>query len=163
MKTIKRCSCCKIEKPLVDFCSNRSRPDGLSCTCRVCAARYRKIWRANNTEKDDTRGREYHKEHKPSFVTKKNRANHHLKRTFGITLEDFDRMVKDQDGVCAICGKPETASTGNGSVRRLAVDHDHKTGKIRSLLCGVCNQNLGVYENGKEQFEEYLRRHSDGK
>lgn len=159
MKTTKRCSCCKTEKPLIDFCSNRSRPDGLNCNCRVCAARYRKVWREEHggRKKDDERQKEYVKTHKPSFMAKRTKADYHLRQTFGITLEDYDQMLDEQNGVCAICGKPETSTSRYGNVKRLSVDHDHKTGKIRSLLCDICNKNLGVYENGKEQFEDYLR------
>ena len=60
---------------------------------------------------------------------------------YGITLEDYNKMLSEQGGVCAICGKKEK---GN---KRLAVDHDHDTGKIRGLLCGNCNIGLGSYND----------------
>lgn len=62
---------------------------------------------------------------------------HHLKRAYGLTLEQYDQMFEVQGGVCAICNGPET----NG--KRLSVDHDHKTGRIRGLLCHKCNGLLG--------------------
>lgn len=55
-------------------------------------------------------------------------------------------MVIDQDNKCAICGKPET-STYMGKITSLCVDHDHKTGKTRKLLCNRCNVSLGIIEN----------------
>jgi hypothetical protein len=60
----------------------------------------------------------------------------YLKRNYGITYDDYVQMLKAQNGVCAICGKAEEK-------KRLAVDHCHNTGKIRGLLCGMCNTAIG--------------------
>lgn len=58
-----------------------------------------------------------------------------LKRLFGITWEQYDQMLSSQGGVCALCGDPPKG-------KRLAVDHDHKTGKVRGLLCSFCNHRI---------------------
>lgn len=60
-----------------------------------------------------------------------------LKKNFGITIEQYDKMAAFQDNACAIC------RGHNPSGKRLAVDHDHTSGKIRSLLCSRCNTALG--------------------
>lgn len=71
----------------------------------------------------------------------------HLKKTYGITLDEYDQMLKDQNGVCAICEQPETVRPRRGKYTdteiRLAVDHDHVTGRVRGLLCKKCNIALG--------------------
>lgn len=54
------------------------------------------------------------------------------RRGIKLTVDDYDLLLKRQGGVCAICGKPPKKT-------RLAVDHDHKTGKVRGLLCFYCN------------------------
>jgi hypothetical protein len=76
-----------------------------------------------------------------------------LKSTYGITLEQYDAMVKEQGGVCAICGeRPE---------EHLCVDHSHATGKIRGLLCRRCNSGLGCYNDDLRLTmgaSAYLRR-----
>lgn len=77
-----------------------------------------------------------------------------LKTKYGITIEEYDAKLLAQDGKCAICSDPPTAT------RKLAVDHDHATGAIRDLLCHVCNNFLGVFETRRAQFEAYLERHS---
>lgn len=78
-----------------------------------------------------------------------------LKDRFGITLEDFKKMKLSQNNKCAICSKEETALDKRaGRIKELAVDHCHKTGKIRSLLCGNCNQALGKI---KENFDVALK------
>lgn len=73
-----------------------------------------------------------------------------LRRNFGITLEQYDEMALRQRDRCAICKTKR-------SWRALAVDHCHKTGKVRALLCSVCNNQLGIYEKNHERFAEYLR------
>lgn len=69
----------------------------------------------------------------------KTRSRRSSLKSFGITTEDYDRMLAKQEGSCAICGSP--CSTG----RRLAVDHDHNSGTVRGLLCMDCNTGLGKF------------------
>lgn len=82
---------------------------------------------------------------------RKHIRKYQLKANFGLTLEDYDNMVAVQNGVCAICGKT------NPSENRLAIDHDHKTGEIRGLLCQHCNGCLGWYEINKQKIKNYLK------
>jgi hypothetical protein len=65
-----------------------------------------------------------------------------LMSRFGITVEQYDQMHEEQGGVCKICGNPERIEG-----RRLAVDHNHETGKVRALLCFKCNTIVGHIEN----------------
>ncbi|HDY68067.1 MAG TPA: hypothetical protein ENH85_09770 [Candidatus Scalindua sp.] len=81
------------------------------------------------------------------------KRNHRLKVNYGITLEDYDKLYEKQNGVCAICSLPEV-------LMRLQVDHDHKTGKVRGLLCLYCNNILGKAKDSIETLEkaiEYLK------
>lgn len=92
-----------------------------------------------------------------------NVRDHHLRRTYGITEADYERMHDAQGGMCAICAKPETEiSNRNGKVKRLSVDHCHDGGHVRGLLCSRCNQTLGKAEDDADLLEAmagYLRRH----
>jgi len=72
------------------------------------------------------------------------RRGEKLKRRFGLTLEQYDALWKDQGGVCAGCGGHNIAG------RRLAIDHDHRTGKIRGLLCDRCNRCLGSVKDSPD-------------
>ena len=67
-----------------------------------------------------------------------NRANSRLKREFGITLDDYNKMFEQQDGCCAICGTHQSELP-----RALAVDHCHTTLINRGLLCMPCNLMIG--------------------
>ena len=66
--------------------------------------------------------------------------NSRFKREYGITHDEYDAMLAKQYGGCAVCGKPEAG-------KRLAVDHDHRTGKVRGLLCENCNRALGMAQD----------------
>lgn len=61
-----------------------------------------------------------------------------VRKAYGISLDEYEAMLKRQDGRCVICG------TRGGKGRKLAVDHDHKTGAVRALLCSPCNTSLGL-------------------
>lgn len=66
-----------------------------------------------------------------------------LKAKYGITPEVYDAMFKQQNGVCKICKQTE-----RGRYKNLAVDHNHRTGEVRGLLCRRCNLGLAYLENG---------------
>ena len=83
----------------------------------------------------------------------------HLKRSYGITLEEYNQMFADQNGSCAIC--PATEAGGKHNV--FVVDHCHATGKVRSLLCKNCNILLGIAKDQPEylgKLMSYLIKHS---
>jgi hypothetical protein len=63
-----------------------------------------------------------------------------LKSKYGLTVEAYDVMLAKQNGVCAICGSKNPRGPG----KRLHIDHDHATGKVRGLLCHPCNRALGL-------------------
>lgn len=82
-----------------------------------------------------------------------------LKKIYGITIEQHDAMLAQQGGVCAICKTPPEQSTKGA----LAVDHDHRTGQVRGLLCGNCNAALGHFKDNPHLCKvgaEYLEKYS---
>lgn len=78
------------------------------------------------------------------------KKNSFIKSVYGITLEDYDKMLAEQNGVCAICGKKETRKNKYTGVCRLHIDHDHENGKVRGLLCSKCNMSLGGFNDDIE-------------
>lgn len=68
----------------------------------------------------------------------------HLRREYGLTLEDYTSLLQKQQGLCAICLQPDPARKGS---TYFAVDHCHKTGIIRGLLCSRCNRALGFFKD----------------
>lgn len=87
----------------------------------------------------------------------------YLKRHYGVTLEWYEERFTEQNGVCAICKKPERRfDKRNKKPFLLAVDHDHKTGKQRELLCSFCNHGLGNFSDDIALMRAaiaYLERH----
>lgn len=78
-----------------------------------------------------------HKGYEQTPKTLEARRARHLVKTYGITPEEWDEMLANQNGACAICMTPQTT-------RKLHTDHDHRTGKIRGLLCTNCNHAIGA-------------------
>lgn len=110
-----------------------------------CASHYAKSWNKANKERYNENGiRSYRK----NPATKKRREQARAAKRYGITIQEYDAMFKAQKGLCAICGKPErTRNRVDASIRSLAIDHDHKTGKVRALLCVQCNGGLGQFDD----------------
>lgn len=115
---------CKQAKPLSEFHLTKSGArDGRFSYCKPCRIAYTNRWKKSNPERALEMSRKYI-----------------LAKRFGITLSDYDAMLERCGGVCQICGKPESQTHRN---MRLAVDHCHKTGKVRGLLCSLCNTAIG--------------------
>jgi hypothetical protein len=67
----------------------------------------------------------------------------HMKRAYGLDFKNYEKMLHEQGGVCAICSSPPP----NNRKTRLAIDHCHKTGKVRGLLCDRCNRSIGLLKD----------------
>jgi hypothetical protein len=78
--------------------------------------------------------------------------NSELKSMFGITLQEYNAMLEQQDNTCAICKNPETDENVS-----LAVDHCHTTGKVRGLLCSNCNRGLGLFRDLVGNLENAIK------
>ena len=108
-------------------------------------------WQLENPEKYRAKQLEYVASGQKKFWSRR----YHLKRKYGLTLADYDRMFEAQGGVCAICGEARPEE------RTLHVDHDHATGVIRGLLCFRCNQAIGSLQEDYDIFQaaaDYLDR-----
>jgi hypothetical protein len=97
------------------------------------------------------RGRDYMRARRTAHPDKCRDAK--LRSSFGISVQDYERMYRAQGGVCAVCFEKET-SKRKGVVRRLCVDHNHATGQVRGLLCSWCNLAIGYLR------DDALRAHS---
>jgi adenine-specific DNA methylase len=126
------CARCGLWKPTTEFHSGE-RP---ARYCKPCAREYNREWRKANPDKVEDNAKLQRARYPERYAHLRRRAN--LKK-HGVTADVYDAMLVAQGGVCAICGRaPER--------RRLSIDHDHKTGKVRGLLCDKCNPALGSFE-----------------
>lgn len=148
---MKRCNVCDQEKPATQeyFYTRFDRPDRCTYTCKTCTD-------ARNTAyKNTPKGREVSRRAAKKSQSGRRYQNNVLHREYGISLEDYEKMIDNQGGHCVLCGGV------NPDGRKLAVDHDHETKRVRGLLCLQCNRLLGVYEKllrqcGEKRLKAYL-------
>ena len=126
----------------------------------------RKEYRQNNKNKIAERDKQYRLKNKDKYRAKsaewykanKDRAkNYHFLRRYNISLDDYNRMVIEQDGKCWTCSVKAEDEV-------LVVDHNHLTGEVRGLLCHKCNTGLGLFRDNQGYLlkaVEYLRKFSE--
>lgn len=158
-----RCPMCGVFKPLDAFAPSLVRRG--NGRCRDCerqrSARYqhenreavretaRRWYRANKKKHAERTARVYRRNPEASF-------DRHLRRKYGITLNDYNAILAAQGGGCALCGKKQSTEK-----LRLAVDHDHETGNVRGILCHHCNRAIGALGDsvdGIQRALDYLKR-----
>lgn len=160
---MKKCTNCKIEKELSEFAKDKYNPDGLTYRCKKCRNIHYNEFYKRNPEKQKIKNdsqKENRKKYYSSEEGIKSSRRSHLKRAFGISLEQYEDMFNIQNGKCAICNDFKTHDKHGV----LAVDHCHKTGKIRDLLCFKCNTVLGSVNDNIEILKNminYLNKHNN--
>lgn len=135
----KHCKRCDQTKPTSEFFRDRNRPDGYTYLCKKCSMGNTKKWVGENRDK---------------------RKDYYLRKTYGITLEEHNRMSQEQGGRCAICG---TDQPGGKAGAYFVVDHNHETGAVRGLLCNRCNRAIGMFGEDPSVLDSaiaYLRKYS---
>lgn len=129
------CRKCKLEQSIENMVLDKRIKQGHTTICKKCSCKDRcKYYRENKRQKQ----------------------NYDLHRTYGISIDEYDRMSTLQNHRCAIC---RTLNPG-GNKSRFSVDHDHNTGTIRGLLCGTCNLAIGLMKDNLavlEKAAEYIR------
>lgn len=134
---VKFCTSCKVVKPIDGFSRARGKGSGRASHCRSCTS---KKWKTKSLEQ---------------------RRDARLQKDYGITHADYVAMLEAAGNVCTICRKPETMKTRYGKPKPLHIDHCHRTGKVRGILCGSCNTALGYMQDDPERLRaaaQYLER-----
>ena len=137
----KWCGKCQKWLPLNSYSTNKTKRDGLQERCNSCRKiHWNKVGKFTRT--------------KPPLEIRRQRSRHQLIKSYGITNEDFNLLLKKQNYKCAIC---KTSTWGRISP---SIDHCHSTGKVRGLLCNRCNRVLGFLEDSVEllnNMKKYLQ------
>lgn len=108
----KKCPRCKLEKESSAFQRSSQNVDGLSTYCKLCRSEQKK------------------KQYKCRLAGK-----------YGITIQDYNKMLIEQNGRCAICSSEDPKGRGSN----FHIDHNHATHKVRALLCANCNTGIGLF------------------
>ena len=163
----KKCKRCGETKPLDAFYAQKGCRDGRRPECKSCTSERRKNWYQQNREREIARVKAwqqqnaarinaYHRSQRERPEVKARERDGHLRRKFGITIEQYDAMFEEQGGVCFICRRPPTEGIS------LHVDHYHATGRNRGLLCFRCNNALGDLDDDPDLLRtaaDYLDAH----
>lgn len=138
---MKQCTVCKKNKTLDEYYNYKASKDGKSYRCKECDNLARKKWIKDNPERAHESQRE-----------------RNLRAKYGIGLEEYNSLLKNQKGRCGICGVSENrASYGHNKSLDFSVDHCHLTGKVRGLLCNQCNRGLGMLGDTEEDILKVLK------
>ena len=138
---MKKCSKYKQIKKDNEFYKDKARYDNLDGICKLCRKAAGISRRLNNIDKLREIGRRCYA---------KDLNNNRLKaraRRYGVSLQDIENMTERQHRKCLICGKLD----------KLFIDHDHKTGKIRGLLCNQCNLAVGYLDDNPAKLMNAIR------
>lgn len=151
---MKTCTRCKIDKPFLNFSPDKRNKDGFQSWCKECRAEYRQL----NKGKIDAKVKAAKKADPDRY------RNLELLRNYSISLEQYNKTLADQGGVCAICG---TDNPGEKAGKKLnfVVDHDHGccSGRkscgncVRGLLCFACNFGIGSLRDSTTILQNAIR------
>lgn len=165
----KKCTGCAEVKDFSDFAKNRSKKDGLQDLCRPCSTVAHREFYLRNKERLHAKRRESHANRTPEQVRqdREKRKQYRLENRDRLRDQKAEQRLKlspgtrqdlleEQNGCCAICGKPETEE------HRLHIDHCYATQQVRGLLCNNCNLAIGLLRDDEDvalAAAEYIRRH----
>lgn len=165
------CNKCHINKKDNEFYIHKRGETKRTYTCIVCQKEIQRLnYKTEHSKKlreklnQKRRKSDYYKIQYARFG-----RSYKLKKAFGITEQDYKIMLNKQKGVCAICGQAETkfvsCSENKKRIRPLSIDHDHKTGRVRALLCDECNNGIARFKENTMYLANaisYLEKHKAG-
>lgn len=142
---MKTCSKCGMPKEEKEFAARPDRPGRLFSRCRPCEKARKRQWQLDHPEiKREANGRWLRANPTQAKLSSREWARRNwgyfLRKYYDLSIAEYEQMLEAQGGVCAICKQADLR-------KRLSVDHDHTTGKVRGLLCNTCNRALGLLKD----------------
>lgn len=139
----RKCTVCKKYRLTTDYYKCTAKKDGISYRCKKCDDKARQKWRNENPEK-----------------SRESAKFRNIKCKYGLSKKAYNDLLELQNNKCAICktDNPRTLNTLS-----FCVDHDHKTNKVRGLLCSLCNRSLGFLKDDIQivkSMMEYLKTYN---
>jgi len=158
---MKRCRLCNQTKPLDAFYAMKGMRDGHRNECKTCTLERRRAAYAANPQPTIERVQAWRDANPERYAENQRRYKStidypavmraaHLKRKYGISVEQYEARLREQGGGCAVCARPPKLGTS------LHVDHDHETGCVRGLLCFSCNAALGHFQDDLDRIDAAL-------
>lgn len=162
---LKKCNCCKSEKPLSEFNRAKGSKDGLQPRCRDCGRRLCREWYGRNKDSEQQKARRrmrirgpLDRERNRKWAAENpERARYHsrkklLRKKYNMTLEEHDALFASQGFACGACGSPTPNSKKGWST-----DHCHSTGAVRGILCHHCNVGIGHAKDSPQTLQMWIK------
>lgn len=150
----KRCNGCNEVKLYNEFWADKAnKTDGCYSHCKICKTKSTYAWRDANKKQYNKSMQEYR-----AKMTPEQRRDIEVKKWFDLPSGWYHKTLTEQGNVCDICKKP------NRSTKRcLAIDHHHKSGKVRGIVCYNCNRALHAFDNLDlfAAIQAYLKKHKE--
>lgn len=150
----KICTGCDKRKPFSEFNVNGKYADGTISykpKCKVCLLPESRKRQQNNYKKQRAANKRSYDKHEESRYVKDKC------RKYDLIPEELNFLINYHNEKCAICGEPETSKDNQGNVRRLAIDHCHKTGEVRGMLCHAHNVGLGAFQDNIKHLNSAIK------
>jgi len=147
----RKCNTCGLEKPTSELVPSKKYHGGYMPMCKPCRNEY---WRKRRSENPDASQRHRDAVRRSQILS-----------SYGLGAGDYERMVQEQENRCKLCGSGDTGRQ-TSRFHYWNIDHCHKTGNVRGLLCHVCNITLGKFEAlelriGRARILDYLDKAGD--
>jgi hypothetical protein len=164
----KRCTLCGIDKSIIEFHKRTRSPDGLKFRCKTCCYLEKNNPVKVTPKKQVCRTCGETKAASSFCVSSSHKSGYHSSckdcmrwkdklNRYGVTKEQYESMVAAQNNLCAICNRPEKDVHQSGRLKSLSIDHCHKTGKVRGLLCFACNSSIGKFDDDVDLLRSAIR------
>lgn len=144
----KKCSNCGITKISSEFTKDKQKRGGLSSYCRDCI---RSRWLSLSVKRRRYLRKQWKIKNPDKWALAQRKCR--LKTRYGLSPETYNKLLENQKFSCAIC---KSSTTKSKRFKYFLVDHDHKSGKVRGLLCDYCNRGLGCFEDSIERLEKAI-------
>lgn len=147
----------RVRKPKIDLVGYKNNhgevvradlPNKWAILCNYCGKEHIQVGRDIQRNQKSRACEKY----KPSNYTGLSKRDVVIRNQYGITLDQYNAMLDEQDHKCAICGNEDEVEG-----RKLAIDHCHTTGKVRGLLCGKCNRGLGLFYDNQDLLNNAIQ------
>ncbi len=165
---MKTCTVCKETKNVTEFHKKHTSKDGLKSSCKTCC----KIINAKRTRDYNSKASKksiIKRKHESLIIYQHSQNINSIKFRYGITEETLQNMLLKQQGCCDIC-KADFGTLlipGKPNSRQYHIDHNHKTRKVRGLVCGTCNniiecvENRNITMNNTTHILQYLEKYDE--